>query len=170
MFKIGTDLKITPIAEFRNAWGSAAAVWTVLSAKYLGNESAWLTGERNLQPLWDLWKDPRLSYDERVAHLFTFDGAVVGYETRHEAAMALREFSPNIDPACVNHMDAIAGELEKADECYGFCFHQTSVSENPWMIRQGEDSYVQYDFANGNKHFDVIMSANDYNKKNEQAA
>ena len=88
------DGDMTPVASFRNAFRGAFHVWAELSERYLGHV---LRLGGNLQTLWDLDKDPRLTDDERLVHVSTFDRAFVRREHMRRIADALDAFVPSTE-------------------------------------------------------------------------
>jgi hypothetical protein len=155
---IESDGKITDIAELSNSWGSAAFVWSALAKRYLDGEVAFFR-DRGKQ-IWALVNDVRLSHVERIVLASTFDHAIIEQAHFADAASAFREFSYNHGvTGNANHLPTIARLLyERKDyACTGMCFHQTSVSEDPWAVYDAEaEEYEPYDMVRGDKHFFVF--------------
>lgn len=145
------------IAEFPNAWGSAMYVWSALGKKYFSNEYYVMS---NTDSFWPLWKDPRLTDDERATFVSTFDKCLVRAEDGPRLANLFREFvkrHPKHGVVC--HLPAMADVLDNlASHCEGFTpaavgWQQTSVSANPWWKRTGEDEGRPYDLSLDSGHF-----------------
>lgn len=127
------------IAEFKNAWGSAMYVWRALGKKYFGDELRVMLKPDTFWPL-PLWKDPRLTEDERAVFVSTFDKCLVRADDSPRLAELFREFvkrhPPNEGEVC--HLPAMADVLDNlADYCKGFApaavgWQQTSVVRKPF--------------------------------------
>lgn len=161
---VKTDGQFNDIAELGNSWGSAAFVWSALSKKYLGDEMAWMGG--NGKAVWDLAGDSRLSQAERIVLVSTFDHAIIEHAHFADAANAFREFSHDHSKADhVNHLPTIARLLDERKDtpCIGMCFHQTSVSEDPWHGGYDEEAeeYKPYDLQTETRHFFVFAEYGD---------
>jgi hypothetical protein len=146
-----------PVAEFQNSWGSAMYVWNALGKKYFGNDCYVLF---SADSFWPLWKDPRLTEDERATFVSTFDKCLVRAGDARRLAKLFREFvrrHPRAGVVC--HLPAMADVLDDLPaRCDGFApaavgWRQTSVSENPWWVRTGEDEGRPYDLSLDAGHF-----------------
>ena len=92
-------------------------------------------------PLWALDEDKRVPEHMRMAHRFTFDGAICPFDRAEDLSRSLKfaYAETHIEhPNKVNHWDAIADTLLKADfgrvmdkRALGFGLSCTSVSD-PW--------------------------------------
>lgn len=127
----------THLAEFRNGWGSAPICWDYLSKKYLGLDGYPLFGD--MQPVWNLARDERLTIPEKVALLMTFDGAYIPLSNLKDAAEACEAFGKECeDGGRVNHWPAFGAELRRASKmkhnrhARGVCLSCTSVND-PWI-------------------------------------
>lgn len=131
--------------EFRNAWGFGAMIWSAMQ-RHLGwydkwyetndtERKSWLTrGVDGMQVLWDLYKDPGVPADERIAMALTFDFTWVPAARVPRVADALRNFESAHRGRGVCHLAAIARAMEEAIKqgATGIRFYGQSVSENPW--------------------------------------
>jgi hypothetical protein len=68
------------VAEFRNGWGSGPCIWDHLASKYLPNvnftdfdRKDYVGWERKCQMTWDLAGEERVTAEERIALMMTFD-------------------------------------------------------------------------------------------------
>lgn len=132
----------TPIAEFRNGWGSAPVIWGYLNQRYLGGDRFnWGLG-RDCEPLWNLAKDERVPRAIRLVHAFTFDNALCPVDRTHELADACDDAGKLCDmPSHVNHWAAIAAALREhkpRSRQIGVALSCTSVSD-PWIDYHGSD-------------------------------
>lgn len=129
----------THLAEFRNGWGSAPRCWDYLAAKYLPQGLKYsMFDDGAARKVWDLASDSRVSAEERLALMMTFDGAYIPLEHLEEAGIACEEFGKLCeDGAHVNHWPAFGLALrEEAKKKHsrhmrGVCLSCTSVSD-PW--------------------------------------
>lgn len=131
--------------EYSNSGVSAPLVWDYLSIKYLGLKRMPLgyssDKEQDLQRLWDLAVDPRLSEDEVVVHRMTFDNEYVPIHLFQMAADSCRIFFSKslaeLGRERENHWYSIGDDLERLTEkklnrfARGACLGCTSVSD-PW--------------------------------------
>lgn len=146
------------VCEFANSWGSASRIWTSLSEKYLGDRNAWLGDLLMSEKLWKLRDDSRLSNEERLVLLSTFDRALIPARNFTLLAAAFRKFAEQHPTEGVCHLrqfavtlDLIAaGQLHLSVEPAAVGFHQTSVSINPWW---NEDEERLYDLSRDDNHF-----------------
>ena len=124
-------------AEYRNAWGGMARIWTALSDKY---GIPWLCSDGH--EFWDLVEDPRLTDTERIVFASTFDRAVWEREHAQDLARLFREFSRTFPSKGVDHLPAWADFLEQhaGDDCIGFGMIGTSVSDDVWMLPTGNEA------------------------------
>lgn len=149
------------LAEFANAWGSAAYVWSSLSGSYLGGGAVWMS-EAGSRRLWDLAGDEKLQPCERLTLASTFDRWLCGRESFAALAAAYRELvrlHPPGGAPC--HLPAMASLLDDlaAGRKHGLDFppravgwHQTSVAENLWWVREGEGGGRMYDLSRDSGH------------------
>lgn len=152
------------IAEFRNSWGGAARVWSALCKRWLGDDCYWLTmrGDEQQAKVWALAKDERLSPAERIVMAATFDRVLVRRDELPRLAEHFREFDRLYPVSGVaNHLPAQAALFDRlAGPDHGLDFvpfavgwQQTTVSENPWWTRLGEDDGRPYDLSQDEGHW-----------------
>jgi hypothetical protein len=119
--------------EIRNAHRGAMAVWTYLEEKYLpplikyGQKFTRVicSEPEEIQPLWDLAKDERLSEAEKICMLSTFDNVMVLKEDIPRLCKAFREFPGQT--SLPEQADLIESLL-KVKNCWAVCWNQTSVN------------------------------------------
>jgi hypothetical protein len=126
------------LAEYSNAWGGAARIWTAISDKY---GIPWICADPKSRKFWDLAADPRLSDVERIVFASTFDRMLWEREHAHDLARFFREFSGTFSSKGSDHLAAWADLLEQhaGDDCIGFGLIGTSVAGDVWMVPDGED-------------------------------
>lgn len=156
--------KVEELEELPNSWGSAPAIWSALSDRYLGGGSAWLAGAADASAggLWALVRDPRLAFCERACLAITFDHAYIAQKDFARAACDIREFlelhKSRIEGR-VNHWPAIIDILDRSD-VPAIGFHMTSVSEDPWVGSYDEetDQHAPIDWDRVWSVYDVLGS------------
>ncbi len=157
---IHSDKSIHDVASLGNSWGSGAFIWTSLANKYLGKDHMWLCNPDGAQQVWDLWKDPRLNYHERVVLFSTFDHAVIEREGFNEAGFCFAQFEAmhrQVNQVC--HVGDISRLLLKydVDPVTGMCFHLTSVTEDPWCGEWDDENETDLPFDWDNQpHYNVF--------------
>lgn len=114
--------------EIHNAFRGAMAVWKYLEEKYLppfflhGQKFNRMFGE--MQEVWDLSKDQRLSEAERICLLSTFDNVMVLKEDIPKLCAAFREFAGETSlPEQATLIETIP-----KDNMWGIVWNQTSVN------------------------------------------
>lgn len=149
-----TDGTVRNHQEYKNAWGFAPYIWDVLVAKYVSGARHWMLDKDAQQRLWSLAKDPAVPLHERKVLLSTFDWAIVPQALFGRMADWMRQF--RAETYCANkvcHLPEIAEELGKIPQAYrGVCFYGTSVSEDLWIVREGETERP-YDITRDQGHF-----------------
>lgn len=134
---------IEDYAEYRNAFGSAAYVWSAMAKKYHGEEFLWLSNEDVRREVWGLSKRADVPDFVRITMMTTFDKVMVKSENLLRVVEAFKEFVKAYPPgnsAC--SLLEQAGDLENlADDphCYAVCWNQTSVGEAWPYIYEGDD-------------------------------
>lgn len=136
--KEGGELVV--IGEFSNSHRGAMWIWLELSKKYLGLKESdtyrLLMDPSIFGELSQLTKDERLSDAEHYSLDTTWDHVLVEPHLMLTVADALENFEPGTE-----NLKGQAAVIRKAHaEGYkAICWHQTSVSQCPWEIRDGDD-------------------------------
>lgn len=157
MFTAPEGGKFKKLSTFPNSWGGAYRVWDSLCKKYLGKEV--YTIYKDMQSLWDLWKNPRLMCCESTVLLSTFDRAVVLRPDFPEMAKAFDDFDHEnpVPSGHANHLPAMAGVLRGLPpEHHAVAWQQTTVAECHWIVNIGEDEDRPYDLSIDVDHFNVF--------------
>lgn len=89
------DGDLLELGRASNAFQGAMHVWRTPADKYLIGGASLMFAD--LDALWRLSTDPRLTVAERLVHVSTFDCAYVRAEHMLELADALAEFMPSTD-------------------------------------------------------------------------
>jgi hypothetical protein len=149
-------------AEYKNAWGSAAFVWTAMYDRYLKDPldeyDSWLVSASKPDcPLWDLPRSDKASLQlfERAVLASTFDRAIVIRRNFELFATHLRKFVAEYrkaDGAChlLDWADFVSISVADA-----IGFHQTSGGDDPWFEIGEAGELVPYNIRNGRNHFEV---------------
>lgn len=115
--------------EVQNSHRGAMSVWNYLEEKYLppfflhGQKFSRMFGE--MQEVWNLSKDPRLTESERICLMSTFDNVVVLAEDIPKLLKAFREFPGNTS---LPEQADIIESIPKDKRLLGICWNQTSVN------------------------------------------
>jgi hypothetical protein len=148
--------KASCLCELRNGHGSGPAIWDYIALK--------LTGKRlpigNVDWFWKLWKDERLSENEKAVLISTYDWAVVEIEHLERFSIACEEIHNKIIDETDwtwNHFKDI-GEQAKAlnkkhdYRCIGLGIGCTSVCD-PWEGHnfKKDESWGIYSYIDGLK-------------------
>lgn len=162
LFKVGRDGLVRSDLEMSNSRGYAARIWTDLYDKYLKDldkeYDSWMVGE-DCERLWALGKDARLCSFERDSLISTFDNVMIMREDFGQMSVSLCWFVKKYPPKNrVCHLLTVASrldELSKDDSVQAVCFHQTSVTANPWVdpCQESEDHAEPYNINKGTKHW-----------------
>lgn len=139
---------VSHVAEYRNGWGSAPICWDFLADRYFPDVNFtdymrpdFVGHDRKWKMVWGLTKDDRLSNEEKVTLMVTFDNAYVPVEYLKEAGEALKKFydlSRVWSEGKVNHWDDIGNDLIRLAgkkmhrHARGVALSCTSVSD-PWI-------------------------------------
>lgn len=150
-------------AVFGNSWGGAARIWDAMFEKYLKGEgvsewASWLTlGDKD--GLWDLAKSKAVPKYERIVHASTFDYAVIFRDNFENYVECLRLFVKNNPVSSVDHLSSWADFIEGvSDDVKAIGFHQTSTTENPWVVWEWIDEEQvsrPYSLKTDDDHFNV---------------
>lgn len=162
MYAVPHSGPIEPLEEFGNAWGGAIRIWNSLIGAYLTPASESQI-EREIrigrmmmggfQEVWALGRGDRLKAFERLVLLSTYDKVIVEAARCAELAAAFREFDRVHPAGGVNHLPAMADVLDRIPSSVaGVCWQQTSVAEDQWTVRKGEDDSRLFDLARDANH------------------
>lgn len=156
--------------EVHNSFRGGMAIWRCLEDKYLPpyapkwasasfiNGHSWSrcygSGIEGIKEIWDLWKSDRVTRDEKICLLSTFDDVLVRKENIPLVVKAFRAFDGD------TNLKEQADILEKmiADEnCIAVGWNQTSVNGTTWVNRAGydeeNDRNIPYNCLTGSDHW-----------------
>lgn len=178
IYKFKNDGNAVMIAEVKNAFRGAMAVWGVVEEKYLPplpkpnwmnqsdyNErgysrcSASLGGANSLKEVWDLFNGDKLSEVDKIVLGSTFDNVVVMKNDLHKLVKAFREFGGETS------LKEQADVLEKClsdDDLLAVGWNQTSVNADSWTSdelgkdEEGEQVILPYNINTMDKHWSLF--------------
>ncbi len=147
--------------EYGNSWGFAAYIWDKMSIRYLGAQGAgsWMLGDP--EPLWALAKDEHVPIGHRRVLRTTFDRAIIAPGAWEQVAADYRQFVCEFYDGSARpvtcHLGLIAAALEKLPpELRGACFYPMSVSQDLWIVREG-DRERHYNIDRDKGHFFIEL-------------
>jgi hypothetical protein len=147
MFKVPESGEIESVADFENAFRSAWRVWSEMAEAYLGQDAGHMILDKNMQPVWDLWKREDVPLDHRIVMAFTFDNVMVRRENFVRLAEAMEEFAKRFGPGTLLEQALELRRLADDETAYAVCWNQTSVNVDTWYVRDetlSEDEDEQY--------------------------
>ncbi len=153
MFKVPKSGPVESAAEFKNAWLGAMHVWAEMAEEYLQQDAGPLLGSRDMQLVWDLWKDKGVPLDFRITMLMTFDNVMVRKPFFARLAKAMESFADRFGPGSLREQATVLRNLIGDDEAYAVCWNQTSVSAGVWWVYDGDEEGRAYDISIDEKHW-----------------
>jgi hypothetical protein len=158
--------EVSTLAEIDNAWRGAMFVWTKLGERYLPESQTdpyWTPLKNDGQPIWDLFKDPRLHNEEKIVLGSTFDRVMIKRENISRVCWAYSQFAQWYPGN--NSLMEQWGVLNKAKndpEIFAVFWTQTSVASDIWYVFEPDkDEYRRYDITRDIGHwflFDRLQS------------
>lgn len=158
IYKFNKRGKAQILAEVKNAMRGALMVWDILEKKYLPPAQIPRFISGNLNEVWELVADPRLSTEERICLLCTLDAATVKKEYLPDLVRCFRSFGGNTNLS--EQAAAIEAMLNSSemDDVIAIAFNQTSANADTWDNNFGvkvNGREVSYNILKMNDHFDV---------------
>lgn len=131
-----------------------AGFWIALSREYLGLDSAPL---KQMQPLWDLVESEAVPLAYRIVLATMFDRALLQPEDFSLVACSLAEVRMWYRPieavgAALSAMGRILVELRADPTVRAVGFRWTSVAEDLWWVREGEEDGLPYSLLTDTGH------------------
>lgn len=171
IFKFKKDGNAAHLGEVRNAFRGAMAIWVHLEKKYLPPyrpewAKFWGDDERSysrvssinndeMQKIWDLVRDERLSESERISLVSTFDNLVVNREHIPTVVNCFREFEA--ETSLKEQADIIELAYENDPDLIAIGWNQNSVNGDTWMNKGGRneetDEEIPYNILTMNDHW-----------------
>ena len=159
MFKVPENGSMVSVAEFSNAFLSAWHVWSEMAEAYLGEDASRMMLEKNMQPVWDLWKRPDIPLDYRIIMGSTFDNVMVKRGNFVRLAKAMEAFAKRFGPGTLWEQAQMLRELADDETAYAVCWNQTSVNADTWWVRDQslsddeDEQYRMYDISKDAGHW-----------------
>lgn len=175
LYKTDVNGKAEVAAEFQNATRGALFVWEALGRHYLRPLPELWNPLSNPQPVWDLWKDPRITETDKIVLLSTFDRVMVKREHLPVVADAFRQFDKDhargfytrftdfekmfLDivgrrdaESSLTEQSAVLDLLALQESCYAVFWNQTSVTD-AWVKSVSDDESRLYDITRDTGHW-----------------
>lgn len=157
--------------EVKNAFRGAMAIWGILEKKYLpeyvpdwakvlsdeGRRNIFKDGisrivNGDMQDVWNLQNDNRLSRHEKIVLLSTFDNVLVKKENFNELIEAFEQFEGETS---LKEQSEIIKNL--GDNITAIGWNQTSVCHNKWngfiIESDDEDILIKYNYHKDTDHW-----------------
>lgn len=152
-------------ADIHNAFRGAMAIWQIMEKKYLpvGRFSRCvMCNEKDIQEIWDLAQNEKVSESDRICLATTFDNCVIKKEDFQKVITAFREFEGETS---LEEQADVLEEMLSDEDCIAVAWNQTSVNENQWLSSGGYDEekeeYIPYNLNSGEKHFYLFNEGED---------
>lgn len=131
--------------EYKNAWGFQPYVWDAIYDKYFKDPTypydSWMSlinrdNPERTKKFWHMVYDKNFPIWTRRVVAWTYDNAILEADQVEIMSDYLKEFKKTYDmKERICHLLNIADDITNyKDECFGFCWHGTSVCEDPWIV------------------------------------
>ena len=133
-----------------NAWAGSIAVWDALSKKYINNDLC-MFNTGHIEKVWALYKDARLTRNERIVLTATFDNSSCKPEHINEVITALRDVNHSLlnDKGNLNFQaDIIEHAIKKYKNIYCFVLFISSITPFCDSYTTKENTYDIIDDVN----------------------
>lgn len=181
VYGFGKDGTVKSSIDIKNAWHGAMAVWTILEEKYLPSlpKPEWAVimkepdrywsrtkeiFEDKMQDVWDLAKDSRLTFDEKIVLLSTFDNVLIKRENIDRLIKAFRNF--NGETSLLLQVKAIK-KIVKDEDVLAIGFNQTSIGYG-WDVYNYDDEIEEstsYNCLTQDKHWWLFNESGETNEQ-----
>lgn len=155
------------LAEVKNAWRGAMAVWNILDRKYLPpfipdwakNDAPRQEGyfrmasmdTKEHQEIWDLRKSEKVSEIDKVVLLSTFDNVIVWKKDLPDLIEAFRKFEG--ETSLKEQADIIEKAFNEDKDLIAIGWNQTSVNGDTWRVYDKRDNEKPYNLKKNDKHW-----------------
>lgn len=129
IFKFDKDGNSESVADIKNSFRGAMAVWNILGEKYCGRRAS-MFDLSAMKRIWNLADDKRVSLDERIVLCTTFDKCLIRKDDIPRVVTAFRNF--NGETSLKEQADTLE-ELYQDDNCIAVGWHQNSCSCEQWF-------------------------------------
>ena len=144
IFKFDKDGNSESVADIKNAYRGAMAVWDILGKKYCGHGAS-IFDLSAMKRIWNLADSKRVSLDERIVLCTTLDKCLIRKEDIQRVVTAFRNFDGETS---LKEQADVLEELYQDDDCIAVGWHQNSVSCEQWFeynCLEQTDHYYLFD-------------------------
>ncbi len=131
LYKVTKNGDVEHVKNYNNSFLGAYLVWDKISRKYIDKDDP-VPVAGDLQPVWDLWKNPQVPLCERVLMLATFDNIMLRKENFGAFIDAMGKCDRGLTGHFYQNAKAIK-EMLNDDDCIAVCWNQTSVNADAWQ-------------------------------------
>lgn len=139
-------------------------VWYLLKEKYLPEQKNLFSSEQ-YQKVWDLAKDERLTREEKIILISTFDYAIVYKKDFDELINAFEKFNAEYENQLnFGRQIELFKEIKNKKNSIAIWWNQTSVNADNWRCIWNRSNHSSlYNLFKEDKHFDVfeLLERND---------
>ena len=140
--------------EFGNSHRGASLLWNNLTKKYINTSYSWISmKKKEMERLWRLDQDPRVSREEKVIFISTFDHFLIKKENLHLFIEACEEvYKKNYfeDIGHFKNYPEVMREIMKLEDVIAIAWNQTSVCSDVWYVydvcTHCDDGTIQRDY------------------------
>lgn len=145
IYAADTGGEMRKVAEFKNGWHFAAAVWGYLGVRWgiLAEPSEWLTFPDKLRLIWKEAGNPECEWHARVVLACTFDRALLHRLEFIHAAECFEQLAGEITtPNTLAEQAKVLRTLYASGAATYVGWYPTSVGENLWWIDAEERPFT----------------------------
>lgn len=140
LYKVPERGGVEEFEEYRNSWGGAMFVWNSLATHFLEPKHRSLFNEEAASRVWNLDGDLRLTDEERITLMTTFDNVMVKRENFVRVAEAFEMFlelhPPGNRVESLSKQAATLRRISDDAEFFAVCWNQTTVNCGIWNSRE----------------------------------
>lgn len=132
------------VADIKNAYRGAMAVWNILGKKYCGHGAS-IFDLSLMKRIWNLADNKRVPLDERIVLCTTLDKCLIRKEDIPRVVTAFRNFDGETS---LKEQADVLEELYQDDDCIAVGWHQNSVNCEQWFeynCLEQTDHYYLFD-------------------------
>lgn len=177
IYKFKKDGDAELVAETKNAFRGAMAVWNILDEKYLPpfipswatlmndpNKRYYRSADifgNGIKEVWGLFDDEKVSNIDKVVLGSTFDNVIVMKDDLPKLIDCFRKFEG--DTSLKEQADYIEECFKNDDDLIAIAWKQTSVNGDAWMSDElgedegGEECYLPYNILKHDKHWGLFQ-------------
>lgn len=146
--------------EFGNSHRGASLLWDNLMKKYLNSSyGRMMMNDKEMEKLWRLDRDPKVSREEKILLISTFDHMLIKKENLKQFIDACEEVYKNFEElGHFNTYPEVMKEIMKLEDVIAIGWNQTSVCCDVWDVYETcthcDDGTIRrdYNIFKDNKH------------------